>query len=71
MRRAVRLILVLFLLYLAGSCIAQAQVEGPKLLVPEIMFDFGYVPPKSVISHYYLVKNVGDDTLKIERVKPG
>jgi hypothetical protein len=35
------------------------------------MFDFGYVPPQSVISHYYLVKNVGEDTLRIENVKPG
>jgi len=71
MKRAVRVILFLFLVYLVGSFMGQAQAEGPKLLIPQTMFDFGYVPPQSVISHYYLVKNVGEDTLKIERVKPG
>ncbi len=54
-----------------GPSISQAQAEGPKLLIPQTMFDFGYVPPQSKISHYYLVKNVGEDTLKIEKVKPG
>lgn len=71
MSRAGRLILILFLLYLAGFFARQAQADGPQLLIPQTMFDFGYVPPKSVVSHYYLVKNVGDDTLKIENVKPG
>lgn len=71
MKRTVRVILFLFLVYLVGSFINQAQAEGPKLLIPQTMFDFGYVPPQSVISHYYLVKNVGEDTLKIEKVKTG
>ncbi len=71
MKKAVRLGVFLFLLYLAGSFIYQAQAEGPKLLIPETVFDFGYAPPRSVISHYYLVKNVGTDTLKIEKVRPG
>ncbi len=71
MKRAFRVVLVLFLLYLTGSFMRQAQAEGPKLLIPQTMFDFGYVPPQNVISHYYLVKNVGEDTLKIESVKPG
>jgi hypothetical protein len=71
MKRAVRVILILFLVYLVGSFISQAQAEGPKLLIPQTMFDFGYVPPQSVISHYYMVKNVGEDILKIEKVKPG
>ena len=71
MKRAVRVILFLFLVYLVGSFVGQAQAEGPKLLIPQTMFDFGYVPPQSKISHYYLVKNVGEDMLKIEKVKPG
>ena len=71
MNRAVRLLLIFSLLYFGGSFINEAQAEGPKLLIPETMFDFGYVPPHSVISHYYLVKNVGTDTLKIEKVRPG
>jgi hypothetical protein len=71
MKRAIGVIIILFLLYLAGSFIHQAQAEGPKLLIPETVFDFGYAPPTSAISHYYLVKNVGTDTLKIEKVRPG
>jgi hypothetical protein len=71
MKRAVRLVLVLFLLYLVGSFICQAQAEGPKLLIPETVFDFGYAPPSIVLSHYYLIKNVGTDILKIENVRPG
>ena len=71
MKRAVKVVLFLFLVYLAGSFVSQAQAEGPKLLIPQTSFDFGYVPPQSVISHYYMVKNVGEDILKIEKVKPG
>lgn len=71
MKRTIGVISILFLLYVAGFIAHQAQAEGPKLLIPQTLFDFGYVPPKSAISHYYLVKNVGDDTLKIEKVKPG
>jgi hypothetical protein len=71
MKRAAKVVLFLFLAYLAGSFVGQAQAEGPKLLIPQTSFDFGYVPPQSVISHYYMVKNVGEDILKIEKVKPG
>ena len=71
MKRAVTAVLFLFLVYLSGSFVSQAQAEGPKLLIPQTSFDFGYTPPQSVISHYYLVKNVGEDILKIESVKPG
>jgi hypothetical protein len=74
MKRAVWVILILFLLGLVGGSVNRAQAEegeGPELLIPQTMFDFGFVPPQSMISHYYLVKNVGGDTLKIENVKPG
>jgi hypothetical protein len=71
MKRAVTVVLFLFLVIVVGSFISQAQAEGPKLLIPQTSFDFGYVPPQSVISHYYMVKNVGEDILKIEKVKPG
>jgi hypothetical protein len=71
MKKAVSVVLLVFLVCLVGGFVSQAQAEGPKLLIPQTMFDFGYVPPQSVISHYYLVKNVGEDTLRIENVKPG
>ena len=62
---------ILFLLYLALSFTARVQAGEPKLLIPETSFDYGYVPTKSILSHYYLVKNVGTDSLKIKEVKPG
>jgi len=71
MKKAVSLVIILFLLSLAGSLINQAQAEGPALLIPETVFDFGHTPPQSAISHYFLVKNVGTDTLKLEKVKTG
>jgi hypothetical protein len=49
----------------------EAQAGQPKVLIPETTWDFGYVPTNSVITHNYLVKNLGTDTLKILSVKPG
>ena len=62
---------ILLFLCLVGSVVPLAQAGEPKLLIPETAFDFGYVPTKSVLSHYYLVKNMGTDSLKIKEVKPG
>lgn len=71
MKKALWLVLVLSFFLIAGSLANLAWADGPKLLIPGTRFDFGYAPTSSVISHYYLVRNVGTDTLKIERVKPG
>jgi len=43
----------------------------PKILIPEMRWDFGHVPQQSVLTHDYWIKNIGTDTLKIIRVKPG
>jgi hypothetical protein len=71
MKKMVWLVGVLFLLFFAVSLTQNAQAGEPKLLIPETSFDYGYVPTRSVLSHYYLVKNVGTDSLKIKDVKPG
>ncbi len=44
---------------------------GPKVVIPETHWDFGYVPQNTTISHPYWIKNIGDDTLKIISVRPG
>jgi hypothetical protein len=49
----------------------EAQAGQPKVLIPETTWDYGLVPGGSVISHHYLVKNLGTDTLKIQSVRPG
>ncbi|MCK4386002.1 MAG: hypothetical protein KAW52_07035 [candidate division Zixibacteria bacterium] len=51
--------------------IDEAQAGEPKVLIPETTWDFGLIPCGNVVSHHYLIKNVGTDTLKIERVRPG
>lgn len=71
MKKVIWLIGVLFLLFFTVNLTHKAQAGEPKLLMPETTFDYGSVPPKSVLSHYYLVKNMGTDTLKIKDVKPG
>jgi hypothetical protein len=71
MRKVVWLAGVLFILFFSVDLTQSAGAEEPKLLIPETSFDYGYVPPRSTLSHYYLVKNAGTDTLKIKEVKPG
>jgi hypothetical protein len=51
--------------------IAASALADPKIFVPEPYFDFGNVPQKSSIKHDYVIKNIGTDTLRITRVKPG
>lgn len=56
---------------------AQAQqrqadlVNQPRLEVPEVAFNFGYVPQGASISHVFWLRNVGGDTLRITDVRPG
>jgi hypothetical protein len=71
MKKAIGVVTVLLLLCFVVNLAPKALAGGPKLLIPETVFDFGLVPTKSTLSHYYLVKNAGTDTLKIENVKPG
>jgi hypothetical protein len=71
MRKAMGLVIFIAVLFFMGTIIPNVFAGQPKLLIPELTFDFGYTPTKTTISHYYLVKNAGTDSLKIENVKPG
>jgi hypothetical protein len=44
---------------------------APRMVIPEMAFDFGFAPQNSSISHVFWIYNRGDDTLKIEKVVPG
>lgn len=48
-----------------------ATPNQPRLEVPEVAFNFGYVPQGSSISHVFWLKSVGADTLRITDVRPG
>jgi hypothetical protein len=54
----------------AIAAIPVMAMAGPKIVVPETSWDFGFVPKNGTMSHPYWIKNIGDDTLRVN-VKPG
>lgn len=50
---------------------ASLVLADPRISVPEKSWDFGNVPQNGTFSHDYWVKNIGTDTLRIIKVKPG
>lgn len=58
--------LMLLLLILAETSSAQ-----PKAFMSETTWDFGKVPQRNFVSHSYWIKNIGTDTLRIIKVRPG
>ena len=51
--------------------LASTALAVPKMYLPQESFDFGFAPQDSKISHVFWIKSVGDDSLKILKVKPG
>ncbi len=67
MKKVITLILAFaFLLTVAGASLA-----APRLTIEESTFNFGYVPQHSKVSHHFVLRSTGDDTLKIIKVVPG
>jgi hypothetical protein len=50
---------------------SETSAEGPRVHFLETSWDFGKIPLNSGVSHAYWIKNVGTDTLKILKVRPG
>ena len=50
---------------------ATAALSSPRLTLPETVFNFGYVPQHSLVSHRFWLLSTGDDTLIIEQIIPG
>ncbi|MEW6014993.1 MAG: hypothetical protein AB1690_06695 [Candidatus Zixiibacteriota bacterium] len=63
-----RLIAVIAVILFGAAGIADAQ---PKMTIPHSIFDFGFVPQNSKISHVFWLHSTGTDTLKILKVTPG
>lgn len=61
-------ITVIFIL-LTGALMAQEQAS--KIVVPDNIFDFGFFVEDARVVHTFTIKNEGDDTLRIIKVKPG
>lgn len=51
--------------------VAALAFADPKIVIPEQTWDFGYVPQQGTFTHDYWIKNVGTDTLRIIKVRPG
>ncbi|MBK7141543.1 MAG: DUF1573 domain-containing protein [bacterium] len=51
--------------------VTSGLTAAPRLVIPEVEFDFGFSPQNSAISHPFWLKSAGDDTLKIVNVVPG
>jgi hypothetical protein len=49
-----------------STAASKARIE-----VPEVSFNFGYVPQGASISHTFWLRSVGEDTLRITDVRPG
>ena len=47
------------------------EVQGPKALIPEGVFDFQEVVEGEVIRHSFRIYNKGNETLEILKVSPG
>ena len=71
MKRLTFLSAVFVLLTFGLILLCEVQAGEPKVLMPDPRRDFGLIPAGSVVSHYYLIRNAGTDTLKIENVRPG
>lgn len=57
-------------LALSLSLAALASAES-NLTIPESLFDFGYAPQKSKLTHVFWLKSTGDDSLIISKIVPG
>jgi len=65
------LITVLVLTTAAFSGLLSAQEnKGPRIEARELRYDFGKVGQGEQLSHVFEVRNVGSETLVIERVQP-
>jgi hypothetical protein len=52
-------------------CLPILALGTPQISVPETHWEYGNVPQNGVLSHNYIVRNLGTDTLKIIQVRPG
>ena len=67
--------ITIFSLLLLGVGIIQAQdstkIKSARLSASETEFNFGEVPADTAISHIFILKNIGSDSLRIYRLKSG
>lgn len=55
----------------ADGVAPDSGVSLARLEIPEVEFDFGFVPQKAKVSHVFWLHAAGEDTLRILKVNPG
>ena len=61
-----------FFFSLHALVLAQKEkLSRARIFLPDTRWDFGYVPKGGSVTHIFKVKNIGEDTLIIVRVRPG
>jgi hypothetical protein len=65
---------VFFLISLVSLCLATGwaqQTSGPKMVLPEKLYNAQAVKQGDIVKHDFPVLNEGDQPLEIKRVQPG
>ena len=74
-RRWKKLVFCLFFsISLIGLCLATGwaqQARGPKMVLPEKLYEAQAVKQGDIVTHDFPVLNEGDQPLEIKRVQPG
>ena len=60
---------ILFLLAALPTLARQEELSRARISFSETMWDFGYVPKTGKVIHTYKVRNIGEDTLVIAKVR--
>lgn len=60
------LIVIIFILVLFAQ-----KMSGPVIKIENAKHQFNLVQQNTVLEHHFKIQNVGDDTLKILKVRPG
>lgn len=64
-------ILLLLMVAAGGAWADETTQPAPKLVVEETAFSFEPVVDGALVSHDFVVRNEGDEVLKINKVKTG
>jgi hypothetical protein len=59
-------LIIVAILLVCGSVIG-----APRMTLPETVFDFGFTPQNSTVSHKFWLISSGEDSLLILKVVPG
>jgi len=62
-------VLFFILLTAISTSAEKGELSRAKISFSETMWDFGYVPKTGSVSHTYKIKNIGQDTLIIVKVR--